>query len=105
MDYADVRHCLVSCWFSDHARREMESEPFGTIQVKEVLQVLDRGQIIEQYPADTPYPSCLILGRTQTDRALHIVCAPVLSERRLAIITVYQPDPDRWEADFKRRKR
>jgi hypothetical protein len=33
------------------------------------------------------------------------VCAPVLSEQRLIVITLYQPDPARWDADFKGRKR
>ncbi len=83
----------------------MESESFGLIRVNEVLEALDIGEIIEEYPDDQPYPSCLIFGHTQTARPLHIVCAPVLSEQRLIIITLYQPDPARWEADLKRRKR
>ncbi|MBM4121748.1 MAG: DUF4258 domain-containing protein [Nitrospira sp.] len=43
--------------------------------MEEVLQVLNVGEIIETYPEDSPYPSCLILGRTVTERPLHIVCA------------------------------
>jgi uncharacterized protein DUF4258 len=82
----------------------MQSEPFGFISVKELLEALDSGEIIEEYADDQPYPSCLILGQTSMKRALHIVCAPVLAEKRLIIITTYQPDPARWEADFKRRK-
>ena len=83
----------------------MESESFGLIRVDEVLEVLDAGEIIEEYPDDQPYPSCLIFGRTRAARTLHVVCAPVLDERRLIVITIYQPDPARWDADFKRRKR
>jgi hypothetical protein len=83
----------------------MESETFGLIRVDEVLEALDTGEIIEEYLDDQPYPSCLILGRTRAARPLHIVCAPVLTEHRLIVITIYQPDPARWEADFKRRKR
>ena len=82
----------------------MESEPFGLIRVDEVLEALTTGEIIEQYPDDQPYPSCLVLGRTLTDRPVHIVCAPVSAEKRLIVITTYQPDPDRWEADFKQRR-
>ena len=82
----------------------MESEPVGLIRVDEVLEALDAGEIIEDYPHDRPYPSCLILGRTKAGRLLHIVCAPVSMERRLIVITTYQPDPARWEADFKQRK-
>ena len=53
----------------------METEPFGGIRVGEILEVLQRGEIIEEYPDDKPYPSCLILGRTLTGRVL-ILFAP-----------------------------
>jgi hypothetical protein len=65
----------------------MESESFGLIRVDEVVEALDAGEIIEEYPDDQPYPSCLILGRTRAARPLHIVCAPVLTEQRLIIIS------------------
>ena len=104
MEYESIRQCLANCRFTDHARREMEAEPLGIIQVDEVLQVLESGEIIEEYPEDTPYPSCLILGRTTRGRPLHVVCAPVPGERRLIIITTYQPDPTRWDAEFRRRR-
>lgn len=83
----------------------MDTEPLGRISIEEVLQTLDSGKIIEEYPEDKPYPSCLILGRTVAQRAIHIVCAPVPNEERLIIITTYQPDPSRWESDFSGRKR
>lgn len=95
---------MGNCRFTEHARREMESESFGRIRIDEVLETLTGGEIIEEYPDDQPYPSCLILGRTRADRPLHVVCAPVLAEQRLVVITIYQPDPARWEADFKGRK-
>jgi len=104
VDYGEIRSCLENCRFTEHARREMQSEPLGLIRVEEVLEALNAGEIIEEYPDDQPYPSCLVLGWTLTDRPLHIVCAPVSTERRLIVITTYQPDPVRWEADFKRRK-
>jgi len=59
----------------------------------------------EQYLDDTPYASCLILGYTRSGRPLHLVCAPVSSEERLVVITTYQPDPNRWDQDLRRRKR
>ncbi len=82
----------------------MEAEPLGIIRVDDVLQALETGEIIEEYPQDQPYPSSLVLGGTSDGRRLHIVCAPVSAEGRLIIITTYQPDPDRWEPDFRRRK-
>ena len=73
--------------------------------LEELLEALASGEIIEDYPDDQPYPSYLIFGRALSGRPLHIVCAPVLDETLLIVITTYQPDPDRWEADFKERKR
>jgi len=103
VDYGEIRQCLANCRFTDHARREMETEPFGAIRLDEVLRALEVGDILEEYPEDKPYPSCLVLGRT-AGRPLHIVCAPVPAERRLIVITTYQPDPKRWDPDFKHRR-
>jgi len=103
VDYEEIRRCLADCRFTDHARREMEAEPLGIIRVDEVLQALERGEIIEEYPEDQPYASCLVLGRTALGRPLHIVCAPVPDERRLIIVTTYQPDPRRWDPEFRQR--
>lgn len=103
MDYEIIIGTLTGWVFTEHARREMESEPYGVIRVEDVVQCLRTGEIIEEYPDDRPYPSCLILGRTTAGRPLHVVCAPVLSEQRLIIITTYQPDPDRWDPEFRRR--
>lgn len=83
----------------------MESEPYGVIHVDDVVQCLRNGEIIEEYPDDQPYPSCLILGRALEGRAIHVVCAPVVAERKLIIITTYQPDPARWDREFRRRRR
>ena len=104
MDYTEIRRHITHCRFTDHARREMEEEPLGVIYVGEVLQVLETGEIIEKYTDDKPYPSCLIVGWTEAKRPLHVVCAPVPTEEGLIIITTYQPDSNRWEAGFKRRK-
>lgn len=104
MNYDAIRRSLPGCRFTDHARREMDTEPLGRIGVEEILAVLDSGEIIEEYREDIPYPSCLILGRTQPGRPLHVVCAPVPEEGQLIIITAYQPNPTRWEADWRRRK-
>jgi len=100
----DIRQCLVGCRFTEHARREMEGEPLGVIHTDEILQVLGSGEIIEEYPEDEPYQSCLVMGRTETGRTLHIVCAPVMGEGRLIVITTYQPDPVRWDSEYRRRR-
>jgi hypothetical protein len=60
-------------------------------------------QEIENYPDDEPYPSYLIYGKTKKKRPLHIVCAYSKEEDLVIVITVYQPDPQKW-IDNERRK-
>ena len=104
MEVVVVRSCLRCLKFSGHAVKEMLSEEFGEISEAEVREVLDAGEIIEDYPADRPIASCLVHGRTKAGRPLHVVCAPLPEEGILVIITVYEPDPAMW-IDFKRRKK
>jgi hypothetical protein len=71
------------------------------ISVENVRQVLERGEVIEDYPSDYPYPSALVLGWIH-DRPIHVVVAAAPTEK--IVITVYEPGLSRWEPDFKRRK-
>jgi hypothetical protein len=73
------------------------------ISKNDVKQALDMGQVIEDYPDDTPYPSCLILG-WRGDRPLHVVAAYNAEDDEMIVITVYEPDPRRWDASFTVRK-
>jgi len=91
-------------YYSKHARDEMETDEFGEIKDTEVFAAVSSGEIIESYPEDEPYPSCLIYGRTSDNRPLHVVCAYSHEDSLGIIITAYQPHPDRW-IDFSRRKK
>lgn len=72
------------------------------IKNKDIRYAVQNGEIIEQYPEDYPYPSCLLLGFTVKSRPLHVVMSDEGTASR--IITAYFPDTDKWEADFKTRK-
>ena len=50
----------------------MEDEEFGEIREKEVFEAVESGKVIETYPEDEPYPTCLIYGRTFGGRPLHV---------------------------------
>jgi hypothetical protein len=107
LDWPDIiRRCFDEdrVLYSGHARREMQEEEFGSITDQEVYEAICRSEIIETYPDDTPYPSVLIFGMTDANRPLHVVCAYDTGDDRVVVVTVYQPDPDRWE-DNRRRKR
>ena len=95
---------LEKVLYTKHAKDEMEKEEFGEISDKEVFEAVLNGKIIEIYPEDEPYPSCLIYGKTSENRPLHIVCAYSRESNMVVVITVYQPNPEKW-IDFERRRR
>ena len=72
------------------------------IRYTEIKEAVRNGEIIEEYPDDYPYPSCLILGYTNDKKALHVVAG--LGETKLWLITVYEPDISQWSNDYKNRK-
>ena len=85
--------------FRAHAVQRMAQR---RISVADVRHILSTGQVIEDYPNDIPYPSQLILGWIGS-RPLHIVAADNASAQETIIITVYEPDPQKWSPDFRRR--
>ena len=72
------------------------------IKYMDIISVINSGEIIEQYPNDYPYPSCLILGVDTDKKYMHIVCGT--DGEYLWIITAYYPDENKWETDMKTRK-
>ena len=61
-------------------------------------------EIIEKYPEDRPYPSCVVYGDTFGGEPVHSVWAYNEESGFAAIITVYRPDPTRWKPDWKTRR-
>ena len=87
--------------FLPHAIRQM-SRPDRMIEINEVKNVIEFGEVIEDYPNDLRGHSCLMLGKGNDERPLHIVCSP--KNEYLAIITAYLPNPIQWENNFRERK-
>jgi hypothetical protein len=69
----------------------------------DIRELLERGTIIEDFPDDIPYPSCLISG-TVNDRPLHVVIAYNNVDSEAIVITAYEPDPDTWSENNTRRR-
>ena len=74
------------------------------IEASDLEQAILNGSIIEAYPDDPRGISCLILGFTNKDRPLHIVCGRI-EEDEILIITAYEPDLTEWNSDWKTRKK
>src|SRR5437016_5282116 len=105
-DLSVLQSCFEreSVLYSIHARREMRQEDLGEISEAEVREAVVSGEIIKEYPDDTPYPSVLILGFTRNRRPIHIVAAHEPEEDRAVVITAYEPIPELWY-DLRKRKR
>jgi len=74
------------------------------ITVEDVRRVVKTGEVLHDYPDDTPYPSRLLLGWV-AERPLHVVVAHNREANEEIVITAYEPAPAQWESGFKRRKR
>ena len=72
------------------------------ISVDDVKAAILSGEIIEEYPEDYPYPSCLLAGKNICGQFLHVVFG--FGENELWLITAYKPSKEKWESDFKTRK-
>lgn len=72
------------------------------ISVDDIMNAIDNGEIIEQYPKDFPFPSCLILGISLQNTYIHVVVS--INAGKIYLITAYVPNPDKWSQDLKTRK-
>ncbi|MGF1482647.1 MAG: DUF4258 domain-containing protein [Cyanophyceae cyanobacterium] len=86
--------------FSKHA---VDQSILRQIRVQEIREAIANGQVIEDYPEDKYGPSCLICGLTQAQRPVHVQCS-YPSRSLIKIVTVYEPDPQRWNDDFTQRR-
>lgn len=71
---------------TDHADEESDSDGLG---LEEIYFSVMHGEIIESYPTDRPFPSCLIYGRTFGGDPIHSVWAYNEHSGWAASITVY----------------
>ena len=86
-----------------HAREEMSPKE-DDISERELIGAILNGEIIEDYPNDKPFPSCLIFGRTEEGRPIHAVCAYSKEDDITIIITTYEPNINMW-IDYRYRRR
>jgi hypothetical protein len=92
----DVRACCTNdaIFLTDHLLTRMRQRH---IRFEDIKKAITKGEIIEQYPTDYPFPSCLINAEN-----LHIVCS--IDKGHLYIITAYRPSQEQWENGGKKRK-
>lgn len=69
---------------------------------EDVINAIRTGEIIEQYPDDFPYPSCLVFGISTRGKYLHVVFG--CDGEIIKVITAYYPTEDKFESDLKTRR-
>jgi hypothetical protein len=86
---------------TDHADEEAAADH---LTLDDIYSSVLHGEVIENYSADKPYPSCLISRQTPSGVAVHSVWAYNRESRWTVLVTVYRPDPERWLNWRERRK-
>jgi len=84
-----------------HASKRMFEREISDDDVEFLLR---NGEIIERYDDDYPLPSLLLNGFSMDKRPLHLVVGVHQDEKRLIIVTVYEPSLLKWLDNFSRRK-
>ena len=102
MEIEDIVRALRSdrLRITDHADVEALAD---RLSFDEIAHSVVHGEILEDYPDDKPYPSCLIYGDTGTGDPVHSVWAYNQETAFAVLITTYRPDPDRW-IDWRKRR-
>lgn len=74
----------------DHADEEAQAD---RLCYDEIFDSVIHGRLIEDYPDDKPYPSCLVYGSTRRGEPVHSVWAYDSDTEWAVMITTYRPDP------------
>lgn len=82
-----------------HAQQQMTSRYVRVSDIRDIILSAE-AEIIEDYQDDPRGSSCLIFGKA-SGRVFHVHTS---YPPEIVVITAYEPDPTKWEADFKTRK-
>ena len=104
MDIEDIVRALHGerVRITDHADHEALADD---LSFDEIAHSVVHGEIVEDYPDDRPYPSCLIYGDAPAGDPVHSVWAYNEATAFAVLVTTYRPDPDRWIEWRTRRKK
>jgi hypothetical protein len=73
------------------------------IAEEDITMVVSSGELIAEYPNDTPYPSYLLLGFLG-NVPLHVFIVKDNDSNDCYVVTTYVPSSDIWNDDFKTRR-
>ncbi|MCQ2465391.1 MAG: DUF4258 domain-containing protein [Oscillospiraceae bacterium] len=85
---------------TEHAKSRLAER---RIKLKDVINCVENGEIIEQYETDKPLQSCLVLGLSIENKYLHVVVSH--DDEFIYLITAYYPNLNKWNPDYKTRRK
>jgi hypothetical protein len=74
------------------------------IKREAILSSVSTYEIIEKYPEDKYLPSYLIYAK-HANQIIHIQIATDLENDNIRIVTTYKPTLEKWEKNFKTRRK
>ena len=87
---------------SEHGYDELSEDD---IKIRDVLEGLSSGALVEDYPSFPKGPAVLVLEFDGDNKPIHVVWGiPKGFVSPAVLITAYRPDPKRWNDDFKTRR-
>jgi hypothetical protein len=87
---------------SDHGYDELAEDG---ILAGDVLAGVEKAEVLEDYPESPKGPCALVLQHDAQGQPVHVVWGiPRGRSSPAVLVTAYRPDPDKWSADFRRRK-
>lgn len=91
---------MLKILYRIHAVQRMFEREISPGKVRKALEAED---VIEDYSSEMPEPSRLLLG-FQAKRPFHVVTSENPQANEITVITVYLPDANKWNKDFRSRK-
>ena len=98
--FPKYNHSMTKIFYRAHAVQRMFEREVSPVKVRRALEAED---VIEDYSAEMPEPSRLIMG-FQGKRPFHVVTSENLEANEITVVTVYLPDPNKWKKDCRSRK-
>ena len=94
-----IKASLRTIIWRRHARREAEGENISESMLEDALR--KEFVLVEHYPQD-PYGESALVLVFVNGRPVHVVLSS--RENLCYLVTIYVPDPVRWDTTFTRRK-
>ncbi len=88
---------------SDHGYDELAEDG---LTAREVVEGLANATVVEDYPEYGKGPCVLVLQNDRMGVPIHALWGiPAGHATPAVLVTAYRPDPEKWEADFRRRRK